>query len=107
MNGGSEGGAAAGPGAAEGVAGGPRHLWGTTGRIERAILGLGDIARVHVYRWGDGSAHFHLWLYPRPLGMLHASKEMLPLWAELMPQAPKEAVADAEERIRKALVAGA
>jgi diadenosine tetraphosphate (Ap4A) HIT family hydrolase len=80
---------------------------GVVGRIERAILGLGDIARVHVYRWGDGSAHFHLWLYPRPLGMLHASREMLPLWAEQMPQAPKEAVADAEERIRKALVAGA
>ncbi len=76
------------------------------GRIERAILGLGDIARVHVYRWGDGSAHFHAWIYPRPLGMLHASREMLPLWAERLPPAPEEAVADAEARIRKALEAG-
>lgn len=76
------------------------------GRIERAILGLGDIARVHVYRWGDGSAHFHVWFFPRPLGMLEARREMLPLWADLLPEAPKEAVADAEERIRKALEAG-
>ena len=72
-------------------------------RIERAILGLGDIARVHVYRWGDGSAHFHVWFYPRPLGMLEARREMLPLWADLMPEAPKEDVADAEAKIAAAM----
>ena len=43
------------------------------GRIERAILSLGDIARVHLYRWGDGGAHFHVWLIPRPLGMVEAA----------------------------------
>ena len=75
-------------------------------RIERAILSVGDIARVHVYRWGDGSAHFHVWFYPRPLGMLEARREMLPLWAELMPEAPKEAVADAEAKIAAAMAAG-
>ena len=58
-------------------------------RVERAILGLGDLARVHVYRWGDGSAHFHVWFYPRPLGMLEAKREMLPLWADLLPEAPR------------------
>ena len=42
-------------------------------RVERAILSLGDIARVHLYRWGDGGAHFHVWFLPRPLGMLEAS----------------------------------
>ena len=36
------------------------------GRIERAILGLGDVGRVHLYRWGDGGAHFHVWLMPAP-----------------------------------------
>lgn len=77
------------------------------GRIERAIMGLGDVGRVHVYRWGDGSAHFHVWFSPRPLGMLEARREMLPLWADTMPEAPKEAVADAEQRIRKALEQGA
>ena len=65
---------------------------GVVARIERAILALGDIARVHVYRWGDGSSHFHIWFYPRPLGMLEARREMLPLWADLMPEAPTEVV---------------
>jgi hypothetical protein len=74
-------------------------------RVERAILGLGDIARVHVYRWGDGSAHFHVWFFPRPLGMLEARREMLPLWADLLPEAPKEVVADAERRIAAAMAA--
>jgi hypothetical protein len=74
-------------------------------RIERAILGLGGIARVHVYRWGDGSAHFHVWFYPRPLGMLEARREMLPLWADLLPEAPKEVVSDAERKIAAAMAA--
>ncbi|WP_329481834.1 hypothetical protein OG555_06375 [Kribbella sp. NBC_01484] len=76
-------------------------------RIERAILALGDIARVHVYRWGDGLAHFHVWFYPRPLGMLEAKREMLPLWADLLPEAPKEVLADAERKIAAALAADA
>lgn len=59
-----------------------------TGRIEDAILGLGDIARVHLYRWGDGGAHFHVWFLPRPLGMLEAMKHMLPLWEEVLPEPP-------------------
>ncbi len=75
-------------------------------RVERAILALGDIARVHIYRWGDGSSHFHVWFYPRPLGMLEARREMLPLWADLMPAAPEEVVADAERKIAAAMAAG-
>jgi hypothetical protein len=75
-------------------------------RVERAILSLGDIARVHVYRWGDGSAHFHVWFYPRPLGMLDAQREMLALWADLLPEAPEELVADAEQKIAVAMAAG-
>jgi diadenosine tetraphosphate (Ap4A) HIT family hydrolase len=75
-------------------------------RVERAILALGDIARVHVYRWGDGSAHFHVWFYPRPLGMLEAKREMLALWADLLPEPPKEVVADAERKIAAALATG-
>jgi diadenosine tetraphosphate (Ap4A) HIT family hydrolase len=42
-------------------------------RTERAIRSIGDIGRVHLYRWGDGGAHFHVWLLPRPLGMVEAA----------------------------------
>src|SRR5829696_8269531 len=52
-------------------------VWLAT-RVERAILALGDVGRVHLYRWGDGGAHFHVWFMPRPLGMLEASGMMLP-----------------------------
>jgi len=36
--------------------------------VEVAIMELGGAARVHLYRWGDGRAHFHVHFIPRPLG---------------------------------------
>jgi diadenosine tetraphosphate (Ap4A) HIT family hydrolase len=77
------------------------------GRIEKAILGLGDVGRVHLYRWGDGGAHFHVWFIPRPLGMLEASKMMLPLWEEVLPVASDVAVAEAKTRLAESLAAAA
>jgi diadenosine tetraphosphate (Ap4A) HIT family hydrolase len=59
-------------------------------RVERAIIARGDVARVHLYRWGDGGAHFHVWLMPRPLGMLEAQGAMLPLWEDVLPNATEE-----------------
>jgi diadenosine tetraphosphate (Ap4A) HIT family hydrolase len=74
-----------------------------SGRIDRALLALPDVARTHVYRWGDGGAHFHVWYLPRPLGMLQAQKMMLPLWEEVLPRASDEAVSDAKRRIADSL----
>jgi diadenosine tetraphosphate (Ap4A) HIT family hydrolase len=54
-------------------------------RVEQALLDLGDVARVHTCRWGDGGAHFHFWLIPRPLGALQLRGSMLPMWLDLMP----------------------
>jgi diadenosine tetraphosphate (Ap4A) HIT family hydrolase len=75
-------------------------------RVERAIISLGDVARVHLYRWGDGGAHFHVWLIPRPLGMLEAKGMMLPLWEDVLPNVPDEELREAAERIAKAMEAG-
>ena len=72
-------------------------------RIERAILALGDVGRVHLYRWGDGGAHFHVWFIPRPLGMLEAAGMMLPLWEDVLPNVSDEELADAAKRIAAAL----
>ena len=81
----------------------PEELAGDFGRVaarvERAILGLGDVARVHLYRWGDGGAHFHVWFLPRPLGMLEASGPMLPLWEDVLPNVPDEELAEAARRV--------
>jgi diadenosine tetraphosphate (Ap4A) HIT family hydrolase len=75
----------------------------TIGRIERAILGLGGVARVHLYRFGDGGAHFHVWLIPRPMGMLEARGAMLPIWEDVLPNGPDEELAAAARRIAAAL----
>lgn len=72
-------------------------------RVERAILSLGDIARVHLYRWGDGGAHFHVWFIPRPLGMLEASGPMLPVWEDVLPNVPDAELKAAAERIAAAM----
>ena len=72
-------------------------------RVERAILTLGDIGRVHLYRWGDGGAHFHVWFVPRPLGMLEASGMMLPIWEDALPNVPDEELAAAAGRVADAM----
>ena len=72
-------------------------------KVERAILSLGDVARVHLYRWGDGGAHFHVWLIPRPLGMLEAKGMMLPIWEDVLPNAPDEELAEAARRVAAAI----
>lgn len=73
------------------------------GRIERAILGLGNIGRVHLYRWGDGGAHFHVWFVPRPLGMLEAVGMMLPIWEDALPNVPDEELLAAAKKVAAAL----
>ncbi len=72
-------------------------------RAERAILSLGDVGRVHLYRWGDGGAHFHVWLIPRPLGMVEAAGMMLPLWEDALPNVSDEELVAAATRVADAM----
>jgi diadenosine tetraphosphate (Ap4A) HIT family hydrolase len=59
-------------------------------RLERAVDAVGGIARVHVNRWGDGGAHFHLWFYGRPFGDQQMLGFTLPLWAMTLPPTPDD-----------------
>ncbi|MFF2348355.1 hypothetical protein ACFVVL_01110 [Kitasatospora sp. NPDC058115] len=77
----------------------------TLQRVERAILGLGGIGRVHVSRWGDGAAHLHLWLIARPEGQRQLLGSTLPLWMDLLPPLPDDVRADTLRRIAAALAA--
>lgn len=70
-------------------------------RIERAILRRGDVGRVHLYRWGDGGSHFHVWFLPRPLGMLDAMGMMLPLWEDVLPNVTDEELANAAREVAR------
>jgi hypothetical protein len=47
------------------------------------------VARVHVNRWGDGSAHLHLWFLARPYGRLQLRGTFLSLWDEILPSIPE------------------
>ena len=77
---------------------------GVCGRVERAVLALGDVGRVHLYRWGDGGAHFHVWFVPRPLGRLDMSGPQLMAWEATLPPATEEQIAETGRRIAAAMV---
>jgi hypothetical protein len=81
----------------------PAHVaasFGTIcGRVERAVAALGGVGRVHLYRWGDGGAHFHVWFVPRPLGRLDMSGPRLMAWEDVLPAASDEQIAEAGRRI--------
>ena len=72
-------------------------------RVERAILSLGGVARVHLYRYGDGGAHFHVWFMPRPLGMIEARGTVLPIWEDVLPKVPDEELLEAARRVAGAM----
>lgn len=71
-----------------------------TVRLERAIRSLDGVARVHVNRWGDGSAHLHVWFLGRPYGRLQLRGTFLSLWDEILP-----AISESQWRENLALVA--
>jgi hypothetical protein len=71
-----------------------------TVRLERAVRSLDDVARVHVNRWGDGSAHLHLWFLARPYGRLQLRGTFLSLWDEILPT-----ISESQWRENLALVA--
>ena len=74
------------------------------GRVERAVLSLGDVGRVHLYRWGDGGAHFHVWFVPRPLGRLDMSGPPADgVGGRRCRRRPSEQIAEAGRRIAAAM----
>jgi diadenosine tetraphosphate (Ap4A) HIT family hydrolase len=71
-----------------------------TVRLERAVRSLDGVARVHVNRWGDGSAHLHIWFLARPYGRLQLRGTFLSLWDDILPP-----ISEAQWRENLALVA--
>jgi hypothetical protein len=59
-------------------------------RMERAMRGIGEIGRVHVGRWGDGSEHLHWWLFARPARMHQLSGSFAAIWDDVLPPLPEE-----------------
>jgi diadenosine tetraphosphate (Ap4A) HIT family hydrolase len=59
-------------------------------RLVRIIGSLPHIGRVHVNRWGDGSAHFHLWFFARTQGLGQVLGSYAVEWDEILPPGPED-----------------
>jgi diadenosine tetraphosphate (Ap4A) HIT family hydrolase len=54
-------------------------------RLVRIIENLPHIGRAHVNRWGDGSAHFHVWFFARPAGFAQIKGSYAVEWDDILP----------------------
>jgi diadenosine tetraphosphate (Ap4A) HIT family hydrolase len=59
-------------------------------RIERAIRSIGEIGRVHVCRWGDGSEHLHWWFLARPARIPQLIGSFAAIWEDILPPTPED-----------------
>ena len=48
------------------------------------------IGRVHVCRWGDGGAHFHVWFIARPERLPQLKGSFVAIWDDILPPLPEE-----------------
>ena len=58
-------------------------------RVERAVRSVGEIGRVHVCRWGDGSEHFHVWFMARPARLPQLIGSFAAIWDDILPPTPE------------------
>lgn len=61
-----------------------------TNRLVRIIENLPEIGRVHVNRFGDGSAHFHQWFFARTARLTHVLGSPALEWDEILPPGPED-----------------
>jgi diadenosine tetraphosphate (Ap4A) HIT family hydrolase len=66
-----------------------RELWPLAQRVEAAIRTVGEIGRVHVCRWGDGSEHLHLWFMARPARLPQLVGSFAAIWDDILPPLPE------------------
>lgn len=74
-------------------------------RVEAAVGSIGDVGRVHAARWGEGIAHFHTWVLPRPRGVMELRGPALMAWMDALPPLDAEVVASAHSAIAEAMSA--
>ena len=75
-------------------------------RIERAVASIPGVGRVHVCRWGDGSAHFHFWFIARPERLPQLKGSFVAIWDDILPPLPEELWRENLATVAAALSAG-
>lgn len=61
-----------------------------TNRLVRIVENLPHIGRVHVDRWGDGGAHFHLWFFARTARLPQILGSYAVEWDDILPPGPED-----------------
>ena len=75
-------------------------------RVERAVASISGVGRVHVCRWGDGGAHFHVWFIARPERLPQLKGSFLAIWDDILPPLPEALWRQNLETVAAALRAG-
>jgi diadenosine tetraphosphate (Ap4A) HIT family hydrolase len=73
------------------------------GRVERAVLSVGNIGRVHIGRWGEGAEHLHWWFIARPAGFTQMATSFAEIWNDVLPPTPEEVWKDNLARVAAAM----
>lgn len=73
------------------------------GRVERAVLAVGNVGRVHIGRWGEGAEHLHWWFIARPAGFTQMATLMAEIWDDVLPPTPEEVYDDNLARVVAAM----
>jgi diadenosine tetraphosphate (Ap4A) HIT family hydrolase len=72
-------------------------------RVERAVRRVSHVGRVHVCRWGDGSAHLHYWVLARPARMPQLIGSFAAIWDDILPPTPQNVWRENLEIVTRAL----
>ena len=75
-------------------------------RVERAVRSVGEIGRVHVCRWGDGSEHLHWWFMARPARFPQLVGSFAAIWDDILPPTPEDIWRENLGTVARALAAG-
>jgi diadenosine tetraphosphate (Ap4A) HIT family hydrolase len=59
-------------------------------RVERAVLAVDGVERVHILRYGEGAAHLHWWFMARPTGMRQTASGFAMIWDDVLPVTPED-----------------
>ena len=59
-------------------------------RLVRIIEALPEIGRAHTARWGDGSAHLHVWFFGRTAGLTGVLGSPAAEWDDIIPPGPED-----------------
>jgi diadenosine tetraphosphate (Ap4A) HIT family hydrolase len=73
-------------------------------RVERAVAGVPHVGRVHVCRWGDGTAHLHFWFIARPERLAQLRGSFAAIWDDVLPPLPEDVWRENLALVARALV---